>query len=153
LTRRRRARAGHPNSPARRRSLDRPGVERAVNLEDILIIAPYNAQAFDLKDKMPGVTIVVLPQEVATDGVRKASRSHAFDSPVPGEHMDVERPGQTENITVPRTGSAYCDLFHDRLDARGRAARHEFPLLAQSAECGDFACAGVEYFGVFAGAV
>jgi hypothetical protein len=31
--------------------------------------------------------IVTLPQEVATDGVREASRSHAFDSPSPGEHM------------------------------------------------------------------
>jgi uncharacterized protein len=33
------------------------GVERAVTLEDILIIAPYNAQVFDLKDKMPGARI------------------------------------------------------------------------------------------------
>ena len=34
--------------------VDRLGVERPVSLEDILIIAPYNAQVFDLKDKIPG---------------------------------------------------------------------------------------------------
>jgi superfamily I DNA and/or RNA helicase len=33
--------------------VDRLGVERPVTLDDILIIAPYNAQVFDLKDKMP----------------------------------------------------------------------------------------------------
>jgi uncharacterized protein len=37
--------------------IDRGGVERAVTLEDILVIAPYNAQVFDLKDKMPGARI------------------------------------------------------------------------------------------------
>jgi predicted RecB family nuclease len=37
--------------------VDRHGVERAVTLEDILIIAPYNAQVFDLKDRMPGARI------------------------------------------------------------------------------------------------
>jgi superfamily I DNA and/or RNA helicase len=34
--------------------VDRHGVEQPVSLEDILIIAPYNAQVFDLKDKIPG---------------------------------------------------------------------------------------------------
>jgi superfamily I DNA and/or RNA helicase len=34
--------------------VDREGVERPVGLEDILIIAPYNAQVFDLKDRLPG---------------------------------------------------------------------------------------------------
>jgi predicted RecB family nuclease len=34
--------------------IDRRGVECAVTLEDILVIAPYNAQVFDLKDKIPG---------------------------------------------------------------------------------------------------
>jgi superfamily I DNA and/or RNA helicase len=34
--------------------LDRKGVEQPLGLEDILIIAPYNAQVFDLKDKIPG---------------------------------------------------------------------------------------------------
>jgi predicted RecB family nuclease len=37
--------------------VDRKGVEKAVGLEDILIIAPYNAQVFDLKDKIPGAKI------------------------------------------------------------------------------------------------
>lgn len=45
------------NSPARRRSLGRLGIERQVTLEDILIIAPYNAQVFDLKHKIPGARI------------------------------------------------------------------------------------------------
>jgi predicted RecB family nuclease len=37
--------------------VDRLGKEKAVGLEDILIIAPYNAQVFDLKDRMPGARI------------------------------------------------------------------------------------------------
>jgi uncharacterized protein len=37
--------------------IDRLGVERAVTLEEILVIAPYNAQVFDLKDRMPGARI------------------------------------------------------------------------------------------------
>jgi superfamily I DNA and/or RNA helicase len=62
LGRRRRARAGRPNGPAiGERSatswVDRLGKEKAVGLEDILIIAPYNAQVFDLKDRMPGARI------------------------------------------------------------------------------------------------
>jgi predicted RecB family nuclease len=37
--------------------VDRLGVERTVTLEDILIIAPYNAQVFDLKDRIAGARI------------------------------------------------------------------------------------------------
>jgi predicted RecB family nuclease len=37
--------------------VDRHGTEKAVVLEDILIIAPYNAQVFDLKDRIPGARI------------------------------------------------------------------------------------------------
>lgn len=37
--------------------VDRKGVEKALGLEDILIIAPYNAQVFDLKEKIPGAKI------------------------------------------------------------------------------------------------
>jgi superfamily I DNA and/or RNA helicase len=32
-------------------------VEKTLGLEDILIIAPYNAQVFDLKEKIPGAKI------------------------------------------------------------------------------------------------
>ena len=32
-------------------------MEKALGLEDILIIAPYNAQVFDLKEKIPGAKI------------------------------------------------------------------------------------------------
>jgi len=37
--------------------IDRKGEEKVVSLDDILIIAPYNAQVFDLKDRMPGARI------------------------------------------------------------------------------------------------
>jgi superfamily I DNA and/or RNA helicase len=37
--------------------VDRHGTEGAVTLEDILIIAPYNAQVFDLRDRIPGARI------------------------------------------------------------------------------------------------
>jgi superfamily I DNA and/or RNA helicase len=37
--------------------VDRLGEEKPVGLEDILIIAPYNAQVFDLKDRLPGARI------------------------------------------------------------------------------------------------
>ena len=36
-------------------------------------------------------------KEVATDGVREATQSHASESPVPGEGMEPEQPGQTKN--------------------------------------------------------
>ena len=37
--------------------IDREGVERRVKLDDILIIAPYNAQVFELQDRLPGARI------------------------------------------------------------------------------------------------
>lgn len=37
--------------------VDRGGVESPVTLDDILIIAPYNAQVFDLKDRIAGARI------------------------------------------------------------------------------------------------
>jgi superfamily I DNA and/or RNA helicase len=37
--------------------VDREAKEHVVTLEDILIIAPYNAQVFDLKDKIPGARL------------------------------------------------------------------------------------------------
>jgi predicted RecB family nuclease len=37
--------------------VDRLGKEKPIGLEDILVIAPYNAQVFDLKDRMPGARI------------------------------------------------------------------------------------------------
>jgi superfamily I DNA and/or RNA helicase len=62
LGRRRRARAGSPNGPAdEERSatswVDRLGKEKDAALEDILIIAPYNGQVFDLKDRVPSARI------------------------------------------------------------------------------------------------
>lgn len=36
---------------------DRDGIERPVTLDDILIIAPYNAQVFELADRIPGARI------------------------------------------------------------------------------------------------
>jgi superfamily I DNA and/or RNA helicase len=37
--------------------VDREGVEHSLRLEDILIIAPYNAQVFELQDRLPGARI------------------------------------------------------------------------------------------------
>jgi len=37
--------------------VDRTGVERAVTPEDILIIAPYNAQVFELQERLPGARV------------------------------------------------------------------------------------------------
>ena len=37
--------------------IDRHGVEQTVGLDDILIIAPYNAQVFDLRDRISGARI------------------------------------------------------------------------------------------------
>ena len=37
--------------------IDRNGQRRPVTLEDILIIAPYNAQVFELQDRLPGARI------------------------------------------------------------------------------------------------
>jgi superfamily I DNA and/or RNA helicase len=37
--------------------VDRLGKQKAVGIEDILTIAPYNAQVFDLKDRIPGARI------------------------------------------------------------------------------------------------
>jgi hypothetical protein len=45
-----------------------------------------------------------LSQDVTTDGVRKASRARAPDSPVPGEDRTSERPGQTKKIMRCVTG-------------------------------------------------
>jgi hypothetical protein len=61
---------------------------RRVTVDDILIIAPYNAQVFDLEDRIPSARID-LRQDVGSDEVRKASRPRAADLPVPGEHTDV----------------------------------------------------------------
>jgi hypothetical protein len=34
--------------------IDRHGIERPIDLDDILIIAPYNAQVFELQERIPG---------------------------------------------------------------------------------------------------
>jgi hypothetical protein len=44
-----------------------------------------------------------LPQDAATDGIREASRSHAFDSPMPGECRGSRMPA---NATTGRGGRA-----------------------------------------------
>jgi hypothetical protein len=61
-----------------------------VTLDDILIIAPYNAQVFDLKDRIAGARI-----------------------------------GTVDKFQGQGTNR---DLFHDDLDACGRAPGHEFPV-------------------------
>ena len=37
--------------------IDRDNVERPIALADILIIAPYNAQVFEIEDRLPGARI------------------------------------------------------------------------------------------------
>lgn len=37
--------------------IDKHGIERPITLQDILIIAPYNAQVFELQDRIPGARI------------------------------------------------------------------------------------------------
>lgn len=37
--------------------IDREGVERPVGLSDVMVIAPYNAQVFELQDRLPGARI------------------------------------------------------------------------------------------------
>ncbi|WLA69209.1 AAA domain-containing protein [Bradyrhizobium diazoefficiens] len=37
--------------------IDRNGVEAAIGLEDILVIAPYNAQVFELQERIPAARI------------------------------------------------------------------------------------------------
>jgi superfamily I DNA and/or RNA helicase len=37
--------------------IDREGVDRPITIEDILITAPYNAQVFELQDRVPGAKI------------------------------------------------------------------------------------------------
>jgi uncharacterized protein len=39
------------------RWIDRDGTEAAIGLDDILIIAPYNAQVFELQERIPGARI------------------------------------------------------------------------------------------------
>jgi predicted RecB family nuclease len=37
--------------------IDREGMERKITLDDILVIAPYNSQVFELQDRLPGARI------------------------------------------------------------------------------------------------
>jgi superfamily I DNA and/or RNA helicase len=37
--------------------IDRERIERKIALDDILIIAPYNSQVFELQDRLPGARI------------------------------------------------------------------------------------------------
>jgi superfamily I DNA and/or RNA helicase len=37
--------------------IDREGIERKITLDDILIIAPYNSQVFELQERLPGARI------------------------------------------------------------------------------------------------
>jgi uncharacterized protein len=64
--------------------VDRDGVERTVTLDDILIIAPYNAQVFELQDRLPGARIGTVDkfqgQEAAIVIYSMTTSSHA-DAP------------------------------------------------------------------------
>lgn len=64
-----------------------------------------------------------------------------------------ESPGRTCNGQIPGIGSTRRDLFHDDFDALGCASGHGVSLFVNPIERRDFAREGIEYFGVFAGAV
>jgi hypothetical protein len=55
-------------------------------------------------------------RDVTTDEVREASQSHASDSPVPGEYMDVRTVRPTKEPHLPRRAKDYPD--RDRLSVR-----------------------------------
>jgi len=131
--------------------VDRHGEEHAVTLDDILIIAPYNAQVFDLKDRFAtGI--------VATDGVRKASQARASDSPVPGEGRDTRtarpdgehaRIGTVDKFQGQEAPIVICSMT---TSACGRTSGHELPVLLKSTERCDLARAVPEYPGLFSSA-
>ena len=39
------------------RWVDREGIERPITLDDVLIIAPYNAQVFEIRERLPGARV------------------------------------------------------------------------------------------------
>ena len=64
--------------------VDREGIEAPVGLEEILIIAPYNAQVFELQERIPGARIGTVDkfqgQEAPIVIYSMASSSH-LDAP------------------------------------------------------------------------
>jgi hypothetical protein len=64
--------------------IDRNGVEHTVELSDILVIAPYNAQVFELRERLPGARIGTVDkfqgQEAPVVIYSMATSSHA-DAP------------------------------------------------------------------------
>lgn len=64
--------------------VDRKGVESPISLKDVLIIAPYNAQVFELQERLPGARIGTVDkfqgQEAPIVIYSMATSSHA-DAP------------------------------------------------------------------------
>ena len=64
--------------------VDRDGTEKPVTLEDILIIAPYNAQVFEIQQRLPGAIVGTVDkfqgQEAPIAVYSMATSSHA-DAP------------------------------------------------------------------------
>ena len=64
--------------------VDRDGTEKPVTLEDILIIAPYNAQVFEIQQRLPGANVGTVDkfqgQEAPIAVYSMATSSHA-DAP------------------------------------------------------------------------
>src|SRR5439155_10339088 len=63
--------------------IDREGLERAITRDDILIIAPYNAQVFELQDRLPGARIGTVDKlqgqeaPIASYSITTSSHAHA----------------------------------------------------------------------------
>jgi uncharacterized protein len=52
--------------------IDMKGVERPLCLDDILIVAPYNAQVFSITDRLPNARVGTVRFNVATSRARCA---------------------------------------------------------------------------------
>jgi superfamily I DNA and/or RNA helicase len=64
--------------------IDREGIERPVSMDDILVVAPYNAQVFEIQQLLPGVRVGTVDkfqgQEAPIAIYSMATSSHA-DAP------------------------------------------------------------------------
>jgi superfamily I DNA and/or RNA helicase len=64
--------------------VDREGVEAPVGLEEILIIAPYNAQVFELQERIPGARVGTVDKfqgQEAPIVIYSMTTSSHYDSP------------------------------------------------------------------------
>ena len=115
------------------RYTDMAGEERALTLEDILVVAPFNAQVRHLRDRLPrGARVgtvdkfqgqeapVVFFSMTASSGRGRPARDGLPVQPQPAERRDLPRPGAGGRglLAAPAVGA----LQHGRADAAGQRA-------------------------------